>query len=248
MKRPCSDVPIVIPAYKPGERLLELVDALLTLGVDAIILVDDGSGPDYAEYFQRVAVLTHVYLVQHAVNLGKGSALKTGMNYALVHFPDCCGVVTADADGQHHAGDIVRVAGRLRTNSDALIMGVREFRAGVPWKSRLGNQITRALTRVMVGQKLADSQTGLRGIPATLIAHLLRVPSVGYEFELYMLIACKHRGLPVLQEPIRTIYLNGNKSSHFHPIFDSMRIYFREGLPGQGDMCATNTKGRMAPN
>jgi putative flippase GtrA len=30
----------------------------------------------------------------------------------------------------------------------------------------------------------------------------------------------------VTQVPIRTIYLDENKSSHFHPIFDSSRIYF----------------------
>jgi len=64
---------------------------------------------------ERIAGLERVHLVHHAVNLGKGAALKTGMNYALVHFPNCCGVVTADADGQHHPEDIVRVAQRLRS-------------------------------------------------------------------------------------------------------------------------------------
>jgi putative flippase GtrA/SAM-dependent methyltransferase len=82
------------------------------------------------------------------------------------------------------------------------------------------------LLRVVLGQNLADTQTGLRGIPAALIPHLLRLTSAGYEFELDMLIACKHQGCPVVQEPIRTIYLEGNKSSHFRPVFDSMRIYF----------------------
>jgi putative flippase GtrA len=52
------------------------------------------------------------------------------------------------------------------------------------------------------------------------------VPSSGYEFELDMLLACKHQGFPVVQVPIRTIYLGNNESSHFHPILDSMRIYF----------------------
>jgi putative flippase GtrA len=160
------------------------------------------------------------------VNLGKGAALKTGMNFALVKFPDCPGVVTADADGQHHPEDIVKVAARLAEHPEALIMGVRSFGDRAPLRSRLGNDVTRVLMRVVLGQNLADTQTGLRGIPAALVPHLLRLTSAGYEFELDMLIACKHQGCPVLQEPIRTIYLDGNKSSHFHPIFDSMRIYF----------------------
>ena len=220
-----SDVPVLIPAYKPGESLPELVRALLDLGVRNIVVVDDGSGPDYRDLFRR-ASLPGVQLVEHAVNLGKGAALKTGLNFALVKFPACPGVVTADADGQHHPEDIVRVAARLAEHPDALVMGVRSFGERVPLRSRLGNDVTRVLLRVVLGQKLADTQTGLRGIPAAIIPHLLRLPSAGYEFELDMLIACKHQGCPVLQCPIRTIYLEGNKSSHFRPVFDSMRIYF----------------------
>jgi glycosyltransferase involved in cell wall biosynthesis len=223
-------VPIVVPAYQPGEPLERLIDALLASGVEAIILVDDGSGPDFASRFERIALDSRVHLLRHAVNLGKGAALKTAMNFALVTFPSCRGVVTADADGQHDPGDILRVAARLRSDagseSPALLLGVRTFAGSVPWKSRVGNALTRGLLYMLAGQKLADTQTGLRGIPASLIGHLLRVPSTGYEFELDMLMACKYQGCPIQQIPIRTIYEDGNASSHFHPIFDSMRIYF----------------------
>jgi putative flippase GtrA len=226
MPQDCSEAPVLIPAYQPGAALVALVQALAGRGARAIIVVNDGSGPDFDACFQQVAASGRVHLLQHAVNLGKGAALKTGMNYALVHFPDCCGVVTADADGQHRAEDIMRVAGRLRDHPHTLVLGVRDFDSRVPWKSRVGNHTTRVLMRLMLGQKLSDTQTGLRGIPAALIPHLLRVASSGYEFELDMLMACKYQGCPVLEEPIQTIYLEGNKSSHFRPVFDSMRIYF----------------------
>jgi putative flippase GtrA len=148
------------------------------------------------------------------------------MNYALVKWPACCGVVTADADGQHHPDDIVEVAKALRADRRSLTLGVRSFGGEVPFRSKLGNNLTRSLMRVMVGQKLADTQTGLRGIPAQLIPHLLKMQSSGYEFELDMLLACKYQAIHVTEVPIRTIYLNQNESSHFHPVFDSMRIYF----------------------
>jgi glycosyltransferase involved in cell wall biosynthesis len=219
------EVPILIPSYKPAEPLIVLIRELRQLGVRHLIVVNDGSGPEYQNIF-REASLGGVDLVEHAVNLGKGAALKTGMNHALVKFPHCRGVVTADADGQHHPEDIVRIAQRLTENPRALVLGVRSFGDSVPFRSRLGNDVTRLLMRVVMGQKLADTQTGLRGIPAPLIPHLLRLSAGGYEFELDMLIACKHQDCTVVQEPIRTIYLDDNKSSHFHPIFDSMRIYF----------------------
>ena len=223
---PSGEIPVLIPAYKPGEKLVELVADLLKLGVQAIIIVDDGSGPEFENCFETVAALAYVDVVHHAVNLGKGAALKTGMNYALVNYPDCLGVVSADADGQHHADDIVRVSEKLRQNSSALVMGARTFDSRVPWKSRIGNTFTRGLMHWLVGQNLTDTQTGLRGIPASLIPHLLRMPISGYEFELDMLIACKHQGCPVVQVPIQTIYVDDNRGSHFHPIADSMRIYF----------------------
>jgi glycosyltransferase involved in cell wall biosynthesis/SAM-dependent methyltransferase len=225
MRPVTADIPILIPAYRPAEPLIALVTALLQRGAIAVVVVDDGSGPEFAECFRALEALPRVHVARHAVNLGKGAALKTGLNHILVHFPDTKGAVTADADGQHDPEDILRVAGELAKHPEALVMGVRAFGKAVPWRSRVGNRLTRSLMHVIIGQIVSDSQTGLRGIPAALIPHLLRLPSSGYEFELDMLLACKHQSYPILEEPIRTIYLDGNKSSHFNPLLDSMRIY-----------------------
>jgi glycosyltransferase involved in cell wall biosynthesis/SAM-dependent methyltransferase len=219
-------VPVLIPAYRPGDALARVVAEVVRLCGCPVVVVDDGSGSEFSAVFERVAAEARVRVVHHAVNLGKGAALKTAMNYALVHFPGAPGVVTADADGQHHPEDIVRIAGRIAADPAALVLGARAFAGSVPLRSRAGNRITSALLRVLMGQRLSDTQTGLRGIPAALLPHLLRLPSTGYEFELDMLIACKHQGCAIREEPIRTIYLEDNRGSHFHPIFDSMRIYF----------------------
>lgn len=219
------EVPVLIPAFRPGKPLPLLIKKLIDLGFSAIVVVDDGSGPDCDECFQEIATSQWVHVIRHAVNLGKGAALKTGMNYILIQFPRCCGVVTADADGQHHPDDILRIAERLRKNPGALVMGVRKFDRCVPWRSRVGNRVSRIVMRVMIGQKFSDTQTGLRGIPGGLIPHLLRLSSSGYDFELDMLLACKYQHCQIEEEPIRTIYLDGNRSSHFDPLLDSMRIY-----------------------
>ena len=101
-----------------------------------------------------------------------------------------------------------------------------DFGKDVPLRSRFGNIATRKIMHALLGQKLTDTQTGLRGIPATLLPKLLRTESTGYEFELEMLIAAHQLEIPMVEEPIRTIYEEGNKSSHFNPIVDSMKIYF----------------------
>ena len=67
--------------------------------------------------FEQAAQFPGVQVLRHAVNLGKGAALKTGINHALCAFPGLIGIVTADADGQHHPEDIERVAASLLRES-----------------------------------------------------------------------------------------------------------------------------------
>ena len=218
---------VVIPAYQPSSALIDLVRSLSAKTGPPIILIDDGSGPGFAATFAAAAAFPGVRLLRHESNLGKGAALKTGIRFALSEFPDLLGIVTADADGQHHPEDIERVtAALLACKGTALVLGSRAFRGAVPLRSRVGNVLTGAIMHALLGHKLRDTQTGLRGIPATLLPQLLQLESNGYEFELEMLILAHQLSLPILEEPIRTIYEPGNQSSHFNPLVDSMKIYF----------------------
>jgi glycosyltransferase involved in cell wall biosynthesis len=217
---------VIIPAYQPGRGLLDIVRELAASGPAAIVVVDDGSGSRYRALFDELLQGAHVRVLRHAVNLGKGAALKTGINCALVEYPTLIGVVTADADGQHDPADIRSVARRFAQSRETLVLGTRAFSGTIPLRSRLGNTVTRQVMRFAVGHRLSDTQTGLRAIPRGLLEPLLHVTAQGYEFELEMLIAAKHLGIPVIQQPIRTIYETGNPTSHFQPLRDSMRIYF----------------------
>lgn len=220
-----NPVCLVIPTYNPTERLLGILEEL-SPHFQHVIVVNDGSNkPDAQAVIESIAHMPGITLLQHAINLGKGNALKTAFNYAAVHFKGV-GVVTADDDGQHASADILNVAQSLHTSPTQLVLGVRSFDQNVPFKSRFGNLVTRSIVRMIAGLKLTDTQTGLRGIPFALLAPLLRIPSKGYEFELDMLIFCKKEGIAIQEVPIQTLYFNQNKASHFRPLFDSMKIYF----------------------
>lgn len=216
----------LIPAYKPSPDFPGFVDDLIRCGVERIYVVDDGSGPWFRMRFGEAAARSQVHLLRHAVNLGKGAAIKTGINAILCDYPEARVVVTADADGQHAPEDVVAVAQKACDNPGALVLGSRVFAKGVPLRSKLGNNATKIVLRIVAGHKLSDTQTGLRAIPADLLPDLLRLPSNGYEFELDMLLLSRSHRLRILEKPIRTIYLDGNVSSHFNPLLDSMRIYF----------------------
>jgi putative flippase GtrA len=219
---------LLIPAYQPGSELESVVAAVQRLNNDgvvaAVVVVDDGSAEACRPVFERVAALEGVAVLRHAVNLGKGAALKTGFNHCLVTWPEACGVVTADADGQHAAADILKVARRLAEKPRALVLGAREFPAHVPLRSRFGNILTRFVFLIFTGKMLRDTQTGLRGWPSEQCRESLRVPIQGYDFELETLV--RSRGGEIEEVGIETIYLDGNRASHFNPLRDSVRIYF----------------------
>ena len=124
---------VLIPAYKPDERLIELTRELKNNDLD-VLLVDDGGQEAFAHIFEACRKLGAEVAV-HAVNMGKGRALKTGINAAMLKWPDMAGIVTADADGQHTPKDILRLIEALHAHPDKLVLGSRAFTGNVPFKS-----------------------------------------------------------------------------------------------------------------
>ena len=214
---------VVVPAYQPDARLVGLVDDLHeALPGCRVLVVDDGSGPDYVAVFAQARAQGAV-VVTHQINSGKGQALRTGLARAATTWPDA-DVVCADADGQHTPADIRAVATRVRTTGH-MTLGVRRFTGRVPLRSRVGNTATALLFAGATGWRLRDTQTGLRGFPAGELAWLQTVPGDRYEYELSQLLEAHERGLVVEEVEIATVYEPGNTSSHFRPVQDSARIY-----------------------
>lgn len=215
---------ILIPVFKPESVTVELVRSLTDRGMRTLVVIDGAleADPAVVEQFGAIGRCT---LAKHFVNLGKGRALKTGMNHILTEIPDVAGVVTADADGQHSVTDILRTAEALAQNPDAMIITNRTMDAAVPFRSRFGNIFTTYSFRLLTGTRIADTLSGLRGFPVAMLPDLLKVEGERYDFELEVLIhSCTQR--PVVQFPIETIYRNDNKSSFFRPIRDSALVYF----------------------
>lgn len=213
---------VLIPAYQPDEALFQLVATLRLCGL-TVIVVDDGSGEDYARVFRSCG--EHAVILRHAENRGKGAALKTGLAYIQKEFPAPYAVVTADADGQHAPEDILRVVSAAEGAPDALTLGSRTMRGKIPLRSLLGNAVTRAVFRLSTGTAVYDTQTGLRAFTAQSLERMLQIPGERYEYEMNVLLQWAKEGRPITELEIETIYQNGNRSSHFHTVRDSYRIY-----------------------
>jgi len=218
---------VLIPSLEPDERLVTYVDELLAADFGQIIIVNDGSSEKYDEIFNRLAQQERCTVLRHEVNRGKGAGLKTGIEYIKNH-TQFDGVITADADGQHIVSDTLKMAAEMQPGKKELLLGSRDFSGknkNIPSRSRFGNRVTSAVFAALYGHWLPDTQTGLRAITREGYDDLLSVAGERFEYEMNMLIYCAMNKISFKIIPIETIYLEENKSSHFNPLRDSIRIY-----------------------
>lgn len=213
---------ILIPAYNPDSRLNALIDDLIMAGFKRVVIVNDGSRRELDEIFDK-AKAQGATVLEHANNRGKGAALKTGVKY-ISSVDKTPRIITADSDGQHTPGDIMKIAECAKANPDALIIGSRDKRL-MPLRSLMGNSLTCFFFWLTTGLWVNDTQTGLRAIPANAVGLFSQIAGDRYEYEMNMLIMSKREGIRVKEVKIETVYIDNNSSSHFDAVKDSARIY-----------------------
>lgn len=218
---------IIIPALNPDDRLNEYIRELISNGFENILVVDDGSRAEKKPIFLEIEKYKECTVLYHAINMGKGRALKNAFNYYLINFSeDYKGVITADSDGQHTVQDVLKLEKSIQENTECLTLGVRDFnRDNVPYKSKFGNKMTRSIIKLLYGGNISDTQTGLRAIPNGVLYKYLDLYGERFEYETTMLIESLHNNIPINEVQIETVYINDNKETHFRPITDSWTIY-----------------------
>ena len=95
----------------------------------------------------------------------------------------------------------------------------------VPFRSRMGNTITRGVMKLACGVAVTDTQTGLRAIARRHLELMCRIEGERYEYETEMLMALRQAGVGIGEVVIDTVYINENESSHFNAFKDSWKIY-----------------------
>lgn len=214
---------VILPAYKPDNRLPALVDELCSYGCH-IVVVDDGSGETYRQVFEELRDVCTVLV--HEENRGKGAAIKTALAYVREEMPDCDCIGIMDSDGQHRPEDMLRLLEAAHIHEDSLILGVREVGKEMPFRSQFGNGITRQIFRLASGVWVSDTQTGLRAFGAIFLDEMLAVKGERYEYEMNMLLHFARKRVPFKEVKIATLYHDReNSCSHFRVIRDSLRIY-----------------------
>jgi len=215
----------VVPCYNVAPVCRRVVrDA--ARHADRVIAVNDGStdGTD-AELRGAARECKNVSVLRFPQNRGKGVALLAAFRHALEILPFDL-LVTLDGDGQHRPEDIPRLVSATTAAGAEIVIGQRQEPAIMPWRSRVGNQLTTALLRWSYPEAPADTQSGMRALDRNFVAEIVRrIPGRRYETELQILLLALEQRRCIATVPIPTIYFQNNRLSHFRPILDSWRIY-----------------------
>lgn len=220
------NVAVILPVLNPDEKFTAFVNKLVSSGYQNIVVVNDGSAPEYVHFFDEAAEHPEVTILTHEVNKGKGAGLKTAFRHLLEQRPDIDVGITCDGDGQHTTESMQDCLDAYEAHPGTVIIGGRDFdSANIPPRSRFGNKVSSFVYRFACGIKLKDTQTGLRVIPSGCFESFSQLKGDRYEYETQMLIEIVNRKIPYLEVPIETIYIDDNESSHFNPLKDSFKIY-----------------------
>ena len=214
---------ILIPSFEPNSLLIDVIKNLFKEEFP-ILVVDDGSGKEFANIFNEIKPFVSFY--SYEINRGKGNALKYGFSKIKEAFPEAKYVITADGDGQHSIKDIIKIHEELNKRNE-LVFGVREIDKTAPKKSRYGNLFSRFNRSLLTKEYLRDDQCGLRGFPIRYLDELMKISGNRYEYEMNQIVLFNLKRYPIYEVEIETIYLDKNSRSHFSPVKDTIRIHSR---------------------
>ena len=222
----CLDkICILIPAFNAQSSIGSVLKKIRPLEIDTIV-VDDGSKDET----KIVAQANGASVLEHPFNLGKGSALQTGFQYALKKAYQV--VITLDADGQHDPSEIPFLLQIFRGVKPDILIASRAGEFGkMTFLRRFWNRLGAKAVGRLCHSDITDSQSGFRLIRTGVLQEVDLITS-GFEMELELLIKACKKGFSVLSVPTATQRIDGTESSHFRPVADTWQVckLFLRGL------------------
>lgn len=194
---------IVMPAYNEEKTIGGVMRELFSLDLN-LIVVDDGSSDDtpivVRDFIKQHP--DHVNLYRHPLNRGLGAAISTGIAASLTHNPEI--IVTFDADGQHHAMDLIPLCLPILQGEADVVIGKRNF-SEMPFRKKFGNMVMNIITIIFYGKNVEDSQSGLRAFNKK-AAESFELHSRDYGVSSEIIGEVRRKHLQMVEVPITTIY------------------------------------------
>jgi glycosyltransferase involved in cell wall biosynthesis len=213
------NVCVLLPTYNNATTLGQVIEGVAQF-TRHIVVVNDGSTDNTAEILAQYDFLQ---VVGYPQNVGKGWALRQGLQYAAEKGYEYA--ITIDSDGQHYPEDLPAFLDKLAETPCSVIIGARNMeQASVPGKSSFGHKFSNFWFWVETGIKAPDTQSGYRLYPVQRLRNM-RFFTTKYEFEIEVIVRAAWAGIPVTFVPVKVYYApKETRVSHFRPFRDFSRV------------------------
>jgi glycosyltransferase involved in cell wall biosynthesis len=226
-----DDVWVIIRCFNESQVVRGVIEELRQ-HFPNVVGVDDGS----SDTSSAEMVAAGAVVVRHAINLGGGAALQTGVEFALLD-PQAKYFVCFDADGQHRPEDALSMVQRLRRGEEDILIGSRFLgsSAGMPRSRRILLRLARIFERLTTGVSLTDAHNGLRAFSRAFAERIdLQLADMAYASELLSLI--KQSGMRYAEHPVTiqyTEYSMAKGQRSINSVNIAMDIWLHQFLKGR---------------
>lgn len=216
---------IVVPHYDHLEQFQRFLPSLAAVGLP-LVVVDDASADATVEALDRLLddLPVKSTLVRHAINLGKGGAVMTGLRAArdagFTH------ALQIDADGQHDCADIGSFLKAATERPASVICGEPVFDESISALRYYGRFITLLFVYLeTMSRDIHDALCGFRLYPLESVVAIIDGSRLGQRmaFDPELLVRAVWAGIPLHYIPVNVAYPEDGKS-HFHYWRDNVEI------------------------
>jgi glycosyltransferase involved in cell wall biosynthesis len=215
---------VVMPVYNEQATLRQIVAAVLAVPIrKEIVLVDDGSKDQSRAILAELAAAhPEVRVFEHAQNMGKGAALRTGFEQARGEV-----VVVQDADLEYDPRDYPVLLAPIRRGDADVVYGSRYLvddrdpgRERDHFYHYFGNRVLTFVSNLFTGLNLTDMETCYKCFRREVLQNL-SIDSRRFTVEPEFTAKIAKRPVRIFEVPIR---YQGRKYS------EGKKITWRDGV------------------
>ena len=191
---------VVLPAYNESENIKKTIENCVFYLEEnvldyEVIVVNDGSSDDTKKIVEEISHLNFkIVLVNHEINKGYGSALKSGFDNAKSEY-----IFFMDSDGQFDISDLDKLL--TLVSPEYIVIGYRENRADSFIRS-LNAWMYGLYIYLMFGLKVKDMDCAFKIFPNKAYRDIKPIKSGGALFTSEFLIKLKRAGYIIKEVPV----------------------------------------------
>ena len=210
-------ISIIIPVFNEEKTIAKIIRQINNVvGFQKEIIVIDDASVDGTS--QKLQEFKGIKIIRHPNNLGKGSAIRTGIDSASGDY-----ILVQDADLEYDPQDVLSMIKPINQGKAEVVYGSRFTgpRRNMFFWHWMGNQLLTLVTNILYNTTLSDMETCYKLIPLKLIKSL-DLKAKRFEFEPEVTAKILKRNIRIWEVPI---------SYAGREYDEGKKITWRDGIP-----------------